>query len=34
LENGGEETIGDYRAEHRPPNMSAEREAALLQLVW
>ena len=34
LENGGEEAIGDYRAEHRPPKMSAEREAALLQLVW
>ena len=33
LENGGEEAIGDDRAEHRPPNMSAEREAALLQLV-
>ena len=33
LESGGEEAIGDYRAEHRPPRMSAEREAALLRLV-
>lgn len=32
LESG--EAITDYRAEHRPPEMSAERAAALLRLVW
>ncbi|MBE2317200.1 NAD-dependent epimerase/dehydratase family protein [Solirubrobacter sp. CPCC 204708] len=33
LQTGGEREIGDYRAELRPPDMSSEREAALLQLV-
>lgn len=34
LESGGGTELGDYRSEHRPPEMSAEREAALLRLMW
>jgi nucleoside-diphosphate-sugar epimerase len=34
LENGGEQQLGDYRAEHRPPLMSPERKAALLRPMW
>jgi nucleoside-diphosphate-sugar epimerase len=33
LQNGGEAELDDWRAEHRPPRMSAEREAALLRLL-
>ncbi len=33
LENGGEAELDDWRAEHRPPRMSAEREAALSRLL-
>lgn len=33
LENGGEHELQDWRSEHRPPTMSAEREAALFRLV-
>jgi hypothetical protein len=34
LQAGGEAEIGDYRSEMRPMAMNADREAALLQLVW
>ena len=33
LENGGEAELDEWRAEHRPPRMSAEREAALSRLL-
>ena len=33
LEQGGERELQDWRSEHRPPKMSAEREAALFRLV-
>jgi nucleoside-diphosphate-sugar epimerase len=33
LENGGEAELDDWRAEHRPPRMSAAREAALIRLL-
>ena len=33
LENGGEAELDDWRAEHRPPRMSAEREEALIRLL-
>ena len=33
LEAGGEAELDDWRAEHRPPRMSREREAELLRLV-
>jgi nucleoside-diphosphate-sugar epimerase len=33
LEQGGEREIGEWRAEHRPPRMSAEREDALFRLL-
>jgi nucleoside-diphosphate-sugar epimerase len=33
LRNGGERELDDWRSEHRPPKMSAEREAALLRLL-
>ena len=31
LRNGGEAELDDWRAEHRPPKMSAEREAAIFR---
>ena len=33
LRNGGEAELDDWRAEHRPPKMSAEREAAIFRLL-
>jgi 2'-hydroxyisoflavone reductase len=33
LNDGGERELDDWRSEHRPPRMSAEREAALFRLV-
>ena len=33
LENGGERELEDWRAEHRPPKMSSEREATLFRLL-
>jgi nucleoside-diphosphate-sugar epimerase len=33
LERGGEREIGDWRAEHRPPRMTAQREDALFRLL-
>jgi nucleoside-diphosphate-sugar epimerase len=33
LADGGERAIGDWRAEHRPPRMTAEREDALFRLL-
>jgi len=33
LENGGEAELDDWRAEHRPPRMSATREEALTRLL-
>jgi 2'-hydroxyisoflavone reductase len=33
LENGGEAELDDWRSEHRPPRMTAEREAALVRLL-
>ena len=33
LQTGGEAELDDWRAEHRPPKMSAEREAALIRLL-
>ena len=33
LRAGGEEELDEWRAEHRPPPMSAEREAELLRLL-
>lgn len=33
LENGGEQELQDWRSEHRPKRMSAEREAALFRLI-
>ena len=33
LNAGGEAELDDWRAEHRPPEMSAEREAALFRLL-
>jgi 2'-hydroxyisoflavone reductase len=33
LRDGGEDELDDWRAEHRPPPMSAEREAELLRAV-
>jgi nucleoside-diphosphate-sugar epimerase len=33
LENGGEAELDEWRAEHRPPRMSVEREAALSRLL-
>jgi len=33
LENGGEVELDDWRSEHRPPRMTAEREAALVRLL-
>jgi 2'-hydroxyisoflavone reductase len=33
LENGGERELDDWRSEHRPPKMSAEREATLFRLL-
>jgi nucleoside-diphosphate-sugar epimerase len=33
LRNGGEAELDDWRAEHRPPKMRAEREAAIFRLL-
>ena len=33
LRDGGEAELDDWRSEHRPPKMSAGREAALLRLL-
>jgi 2'-hydroxyisoflavone reductase len=33
LENGGEAELDEWRAEHRPPRMTPEREAALFRLL-
>ena len=33
LEAGGESELDDWRAEHRPPPMSHEREDALIRLL-
>ena len=33
LQDGGEAELDDWRSEHRPPRMSAERETALFRLL-